>query len=117
MKNPDFWLEVALSFLRKYPDSYFVWFGGGERLKEFQNTVSDLPESKHLLFPGEVEDIEQALAVMDILFLSSRSEGMPLAVLEAMSRSKAVVVPRLAGLQEILRKKNEDGECGLTFPN
>ncbi|MCB1886525.1 MAG: glycosyltransferase family 4 protein [Rhodocyclaceae bacterium] len=58
---------------------------------------------------GARKDIPQLLAAMDICIQPSRSEGMPLAVMEAASAGKPVIASRVGGVPEII----EDGVSGL----
>src|SRR5262249_2513180 len=55
---------------------------------------------------------ERFLQVMNVFALTSRSEGMPLAVLEAWAAGVPVVASRVGGLPELIA----DGQTGLLFP-
>lgn len=61
---------------------------------------------------GARNDIPQLLAAMDICIQPSRSEGMPLALMEAASAARPVVASRVGGIPEIV----EDGVHGLLVP-
>jgi glycosyltransferase involved in cell wall biosynthesis len=61
---------------------------------------------------GERADVMQLLADADIFVLSSRSEGLPLSILEAMSAGLPVVASRVGGVPEAV----VDGETGLLVP-
>lgn len=61
---------------------------------------------------GEVPDVRPYLAQADVFVLSSRSEGMPIAVLEAMAASLPVVASAVGGLHEVV----VDGRTGLLTP-
>ncbi len=58
---------------------------------------------------GHRPDIEIVLAALDIFVLSSQSEGLPMAVLEAMASGLPVISTRVGGVDEII----EDGRTGL----
>lgn len=62
--------------------------------------------------PGPVLDVAPALAAADALVLTSRSEGVPLSVLEAMVVGTPVVVPDVGGLADVVT----DGETGRIVP-
>ncbi|HKI18887.1 MAG TPA: glycosyltransferase, partial [Isosphaeraceae bacterium] len=63
-------------------------------------------------FLGETRDIPAVLARARMFVLPSRSEGIPLTVLEAMARGLPVVATRVGGLAEVV----EDGVTGLLVP-
>jgi glycosyltransferase involved in cell wall biosynthesis len=64
-------------------------------------------------FLGERTEIGDLLRAADVLVQASRSEGLPLSVLEAQACGTAVVAYRQGGLPEIV----SDGETGLLVPN
>jgi glycosyltransferase involved in cell wall biosynthesis len=57
---------------------------------------------------GEREDVAELLATADVFVLPSRSEGMPMSVLEAMAAGVPVVASRVGGVPELVR----DGVTG-----
>jgi glycosyltransferase involved in cell wall biosynthesis len=61
---------------------------------------------------GERSDVPELLAASDVFVLSSRSEGLPVSVLEAMAAQLPVVASRVGGLGELV----VDGETGLLVP-
>jgi glycosyltransferase involved in cell wall biosynthesis len=95
IKNPDFWVKVAKEFTERFPESYFIWFGGGDELKSYQS-------EQRIVFAGEITDIDKALSSFDVLLLTSHSEGMPLAVLEGMARGVPILAPDLPGLKDCI---------------
>jgi glycosyltransferase involved in cell wall biosynthesis len=60
-------------------------------------------------FAGYQPEPERYLRVMDVFALTSRSEGMPLAVLEAWATGIPVVATRVGGLPELI----EEGRTGM----
>lgn len=112
IKNPDFWLEVAREFSVRYPNSYFIWFGGGEQLTSYQDQVKSEEIEDRVRFYGDVREFKLALEALDILFLTSHSEGMPLSVLEGMAQGLPVLAPDLPEFKEVLR---ENIFCGLNY--
>jgi glycosyltransferase involved in cell wall biosynthesis len=60
---------------------------------------------------GERHDVPSLLADADVFVLSSRSEGAPLSVLEAMAAGLPVVASAVGGLPEMV-----DGATGLLVP-
>ena len=66
-----------------------------------------------ILFTGFRSDVNRALATFDVYALTSRSEGFPLSLLEAMAAGLPIVATRCGGPEEIL----DDGITGLLVAN
>jgi glycosyltransferase involved in cell wall biosynthesis len=64
------------------------------------------------VFTGVVRDPSQYLAAMDVFAMASRSEGMPGALVEAMSAGLPVVATNVGGIPEVVT----DGVDGLLVP-
>jgi glycosyltransferase involved in cell wall biosynthesis len=65
-----------------------------------------------VLLAGERDDVAEILASSAIFVLSSRSEALPVSVLEAMAAGLPVVATRVGGVPELV----VDGETGLLVP-
>ena len=66
-----------------------------------------------VLLMGQADRVGEELAKGSIFVLSSRSEGFPMVVLEAMSKGLAVVSTDCGGPAEII----DSGKDGLLVPN
>jgi glycosyltransferase involved in cell wall biosynthesis len=74
--------------------------------------LESLPHDERVRFAGERDDVPQLLAASSVFVLSSRSEGLPISVLEAMAAGLPVVASDVGGLREQV----VDGETGLLVP-
>ena len=61
---------------------------------------------------GERGDVRELLATADVFVLSTRSEGLPLSILEAMAAAVPVVASNVGGVAELV----VEGETGMLVP-
>jgi glycosyltransferase involved in cell wall biosynthesis len=66
-----------------------------------------------VIFTGFRSDVDRALAAFDLYALTSRSEGFPLSLLEAMAAGLPIVATRCGGPEQII----DDGITGLLVEN
>jgi L-malate glycosyltransferase len=107
------WIEAARGIRQRHPGAHFLLVGDGPLRDEVVAAVaaSGLQEVVHL--PGLLEEVRPYLAAMDVYMMSSRFEGLPVALLEAMSMECAPVCTAVGGIPEAIRS----GENGvLTEP-
>jgi glycosyltransferase involved in cell wall biosynthesis len=86
--------------------------GGGACRADLDRLAAELGVADRVAFLGEVRDVAAVLRRASLFVLPSRSEGIPLTVLEAMARGLPVVATRVGGLPEVI----EDGRTGLLVP-
>jgi glycosyltransferase involved in cell wall biosynthesis len=102
-KQLPVWLEVAKRVSSNFPDARFLLVGDGPLRPEVDRLIEQLDLKERVILPGLVqEDIPVWFSVMDIFFMSSRFEGLPLALLEAMAASCAVVATQVGGVPEVV---------------
>lgn len=106
------WLEVAAEISKQFPHVFFVIVGDGPLKNEVVARRAELGLEKKVLMPGLQEEVRPWLSLMDIYMMSSVFEGLPIALLEAMSMQCAVVSTDAGGVKEVVR----DGEDGLLVP-
>jgi glycosyltransferase involved in cell wall biosynthesis len=106
-------LFAAMALLRdSHPDVHCLVVGDGKLRDELERdiTTRGLSGSVHLV--GTRENVHDYLRAMDVFVLSSVSEGLALALLEAMSVGRPVVATRVGGNSEVV----EDGVTGKLVP-
>jgi glycosyltransferase involved in cell wall biosynthesis len=86
--------------------------GDGPDRPEVEAEIRRLGLEEHVQLAGERDDVPALLADSDLFVLSSRSEGLPVSVLEAMAAELPVVASDVGGLRELVA----DGETGILVP-
>jgi len=110
-KNPATFLRAAKSISTRIPDAHFVLAGEGPDMERMQQLARDL-SVPNVHFLGFRRDIPEILAAMDLFVLTSRWEGLPISVLEAMAAGKSIVATNIKGTRELL----VDRKSGLLVP-
>jgi glycosyltransferase involved in cell wall biosynthesis len=102
-KAPERFVELARRVVERVPSAYFLLVGDGERrpILERQRDAAGL--SGRLLLPGWRRDIPALLAAATVLTLTSRFEGLPRAVVEALAAGVPVVAMAVDGVGEVVR--------------
>jgi glycosyltransferase involved in cell wall biosynthesis len=105
-------LEAMALIARETPRAKLVLMGAGPQKAELEATVERLGLQSIVHFPGFRRDASQLLAALDVFALSSVSEGISLALLEAMAAGVPSVVTSVGGNLEILQEPG----CGILVP-
>jgi glycosyltransferase involved in cell wall biosynthesis len=90
---------------------HLLLVGDGPLLNDLRTRARDRGVEKRVHFVGYRTQPERYLHLMNVFALTSRSEGMPLAVLESWAAGVPVVASRVGGLPEIV----DHGRTGLLF--
>ncbi len=88
-------------------------YGLGPEEEKLKRMVRDLSLGDMVTFCGFVDDLLPALRKAEFLVMPSRSEGMPVTVLEAWSQRLGLIATTVGGVPEIVT----DGVNGLLVPS
>ncbi|MFA5089626.1 MAG: glycosyltransferase [Candidatus Omnitrophota bacterium] len=109
-KGQDILIEAFKNIDRVFPHARLILIGDG--VEEFKmkliQLVKNLGISEKVLFLGKRDNIADYLNITDMFVFSSRSEGIPLALLEAMYMGVPVVATDVGGISEIITQ-NKNG--------
>lgn len=105
--------ETLIRAIALLPDRAFLLLpGSGELLEECKALSEKLGVAQRVRFPGYVNDMPTWYAAADCAVSSSRSEGLPFNVMEAMRARLPVVASAVKGHTDLVR----EGETGFLFP-
>ncbi|MBM3269292.1 MAG: glycosyltransferase [Candidatus Sericytochromatia bacterium] len=96
----------------RVPGAALLVAGEGERRADLEREARDLGLDGAVRFLGRRDDVSRLLAAADVFCLPSLSEGLPLAIAEAMAAGLPVVATPVGGVPEIV----QDGETGFLVP-
>jgi glycosyltransferase involved in cell wall biosynthesis len=111
IKDHSTFLMAAADLLKSRPDVMFVIAGDGELRASIESEAKRLLRDR-VRFLGWVQDLAGLYAALDLVVLTSRNEGTPVALIEAGAAGKAVVATSVGGVPDVVR----DGTTGLLAP-
>jgi glycosyltransferase EpsD len=89
-----------------------VLAGQGALLEACRTLAQTLGVQDRVVFPGFVQPAEPWFVMADAVLSTSRSEGLPFNLMEAMYAGRPVAASAVKGHTDLIR----DGENGLLFP-
>lgn len=108
-KGLDILLQAARLVLKEEPETVFNIAGEGPEKKNLEELAVKEGVGENVRFLGFVEDVGKLLGDSRMLVLSSRWEGLPIIILEAMACGRPIAAPDVSGCAEAV----EDGKTGL----
>lgn len=108
-KGYDILIDVWNIISKKYPDWILEIYGEGTEREKLQNKINKLGLENSFLLKGVEKNIQSKYLESSIYVMSSRFEGMPMVLLEAMSCGLPIVsFDCPCGPKDMIRN-NEDG--------
>jgi len=101
-KGQEVFIEVAKRLLQTVRNVKFLIIGNGALENLIHTKIKEAALEEKILCMGYVADLRELYQVIDILIISSYTEGMPNVLLEAFAYKKPVVSSNVGGVSEIL---------------
>ncbi len=102
-KGFDILIKAFSQIHQKYPDWHLTILGEGPSRPQLEELRSELQLTELVHMPGQVQDVNNRLRQADIFVMSSRFEGFPMALCEAMACGLPVIsADCLSGPREII---------------
>ncbi len=109
VKGIDVFLESARLIAQANPAARFVVIGDGPLRRTLERQAGGQGLSGRVIFLGHRDDAARIVGALDLLMIPSRSEGIPMVLLEALASGTPVVASRVGGIPEVV----EDRRHGL----
>ena len=107
-------IEAVSLLARRMPRVRLVLVGDGNLRPELEKQAADLGVPGLVLFAGMRMDIPAVLSAIDVFTISSKSEGLPVSLLEAMVAGRPIVTTKVGGIPEVV---GDHQEALLVEPN
>ena len=111
-KGIDTLIDAAGIVHQASPEARFVVVGNGPDEAELQRRIDARNVRGIIQLVGFMDDVWPALLAADVFCMPSKSEGMPNALLEAMTASRPIVATEVGGIPEVIEHETN----GLLAP-
>ncbi len=101
-KNQELFIQAAHDFLHQHQNVRFMLVGNGPEEDKLRSLVMAYGLKYKILFTGLIEDVAGVYQGLDIFTLTSRTEGIPMTILEAMASLVPVVATKVGGIPQII---------------
>jgi glycosyltransferase involved in cell wall biosynthesis len=108
-KGPDLFLDAVLPLCRQRPELQAVLLGEGRKTAALRARIDAAGLDGRIHLAGYQNDMAAWFARISVLALSSRAEGTPMVLLEAMRAGTPIVAFAVGGVPDMI----EDGVNGL----
>lgn len=108
-KNQDLLIESVSRIKEDIPQIKLLLVGDGERMNEYKEMVSRLGVEKNVELLGYRTDVHQLMTISDVAISTSRQEGLPVNVMEAMATGLPLIVTDCRGNRDLV----DSGENGF----
>ncbi len=86
----------------KLPDAYFFIIGEGEERTKIESLISEKKLQDRIILTGFRQDIPEILPELDVMLITSETEGLGTAILDAFACNVPVVATAAGGIPEIV---------------
>jgi glycosyltransferase involved in cell wall biosynthesis len=112
-KNYPFLINAFRILLQKHPNLRLICVGGGHLFEEMKETIRSYGLEKEVILTGYSKNVSEYLSLMDIFVFCSLQEGLPNAILQAMSMEHPVIASEVGGCPEIIDNMTN----GILYPS
>ncbi|MGQ0732059.1 MAG: glycosyltransferase [Acidobacteriota bacterium] len=113
IKQHELFLDAARLIVDKLPDAVLLIAGDGERRDELEARAAALGLGAQVRFLGWRRDLAVLYGAADVFALTSRNEGTPVALIEAMAAAVPGVSTDVGGVRDVIA----DASVGRRVPD
>ncbi len=102
-KNQIILIKMIQELKKKCKNVKLLLVGDGNYLEKYKNIVEKRKLKDNIIFLGKRRDVPRILSITDIYVASSRREGLPLNIMEAMYMGILIVTTNNRGHRELIQ--------------
>lgn len=101
-KDLPLWIEVVREIKKEIPNIKGVMLGDGPRYDDIKKMIVEKELNDNIELIGRKKDVFEYINQSKILLMTSKSEALPMAVIESMSVGVPAVVPNIGDISDIV---------------
>lgn len=109
VKDHRLFMDMACVLLQRRQDVHFLLVGSGPLVDKYGQLIERRGQGEYFNRISTIGAVAEMYGMMDVFVLTSKIEGFPNAIIEAMASGTPVVAPAVGGILEQIRH----GETGL----
>ncbi|MDX1696393.1 MAG: glycosyltransferase family 4 protein, partial [Ketobacteraceae bacterium] len=102
-KAPLLFVDAIAELVKTDPDTIGVIAGDGPQAEEVQQAISRMHLQDKIICLGFISNMDQLLPAVDMVMLTSVTEGVPMTMLEAMANGVPVVAAAVGGIPGVIQ--------------
>jgi glycosyltransferase involved in cell wall biosynthesis len=112
-KDPESFVRAAALISSVVDGARFLWVGDGDLREAMVQMATEHGLSGKFIVTGQQnpEDMPKLISAIDLVLFTSRFEGLPLTILEAMALGKYIVSADVGSIRDVV----QDGSTGWLF--
>ncbi len=112
-KRPELFVQLIACLKNEFPDIRAAMIGDGPDRGTLEEMAASLGVDQNIEFFGKINDVDQVVSNSKIFILTSRWEGLSIAMIEAMSVGTVAVVVDVGDLKDLVDNGNNGYVVGI----
>lgn len=108
-KGQEYFIEMAKILTKENYDFEYHIYGDGEKYDDYKELINKYGLKDRVILKGYTNEVFYTMSSFNIFVLTSRYEGFPYVLLEAMRASTPIISSDVGGINEIIK----NGENGI----
>jgi len=102
-KGQEYFIEMAKNLSDENKNFEFHIYGEGENYESYNKLIKNYGIEEKVFLKGYTNNVSEIMNTFDLFVLTSRYEGIPYVILEAMRNSVPVITTDVGGISEVIQ--------------